>query len=105
MGTAVKLCPEQPDTCQFSWTWSVFIGDILDAGLYGGPPWVMQVTYTVASPSQWPRGLRHELSSLARTLGSWVRIQLKAWMSVLVYSVFVMFCMKIAAPCKESYRL
>jgi hypothetical protein len=33
--------------------------------------------------TQWPRGLRHELSSVARTLGSWVRIQLKAWMSVL----------------------
>jgi hypothetical protein len=29
--------------------------------------------------SQWPRGLRHELPSLARTLGSWVRIILKAW--------------------------
>jgi hypothetical protein len=33
--------------------------------------------------SQWPRGLRHELSSLARTLRSWVRIPLIAWMSVL----------------------
>jgi hypothetical protein len=33
--------------------------------------------------SQWPRGLRHELSSLARMLGSWVRIPLIAWMSVL----------------------
>jgi hypothetical protein len=43
-------------------------------------------------PSQWPRGLRHELSSLARTLGSWVRIPLKAWMSMYVYSVFVLFC-------------
>jgi hypothetical protein len=42
--------------------------------------------------SQWPRGLRHELSSLARTLGSWVRIPLEAWMSVCVYSVFVLFC-------------
>jgi hypothetical protein len=31
---------------------------------------------------QWPRGLWHELSSLPRTLGSWVRIPLKAWMSV-----------------------
>jgi hypothetical protein len=30
------------------------------------------------SRSQWPRGLRHELSSLARTLGSWVGIQLEA---------------------------
>jgi hypothetical protein len=40
--------------------------------------------------SQWPRGLRHELSSLTRTLGSWVRIPLKVWMSVCVYSVFVL---------------
>jgi hypothetical protein len=35
---------------------------------------------------------RHELSSLARTLGSWVRISLKAWMSVCVYSVYVVLC-------------
>jgi hypothetical protein len=35
--------------------------------------------------SQWPRGLRHELSSLARTLGSWVRNPLKAWMSVCAF--------------------
>jgi hypothetical protein len=32
-----------------------------------------------------PRGLRHELFSSARTLGSWVQIPLKAWMSVFVY--------------------
>jgi hypothetical protein len=32
--------------------------------------------------SQWPRGLRHEMCSPARTLGSWVRIPLEAWMSV-----------------------
>jgi hypothetical protein len=37
--------------------------------------------------SQWPRGLRHELSSSARTLGSWVRIPRMAWMSVCVYPV------------------
>jgi hypothetical protein len=37
--------------------------------------------------SQWLRGLRHELSSLARRLGSWVRIPHKSWMSVFVYSV------------------
>jgi hypothetical protein len=36
-----------------------------------------------ASRSQWPRGLRHELSSLARTLRSWFRIPLNAWKSVL----------------------
>jgi hypothetical protein len=42
--------------------------------------------------SQWPRGLRHELSSPARTLRLWVRIPLEAWMSVCVYYVFVLFC-------------
>jgi hypothetical protein len=40
--------------------------------------------------SQWPRGVRHELSSFARTLGLWLRIPLQAWMSVCVYSVFVL---------------
>jgi hypothetical protein len=29
---------------------------------------------------QWPRGLRHEMSSSALTMGSWVRIALKACM-------------------------
>jgi hypothetical protein len=33
-------------------------------------------------PTTVPRGLRHELSLLARTLGSWVRIPLKTWMFV-----------------------
>jgi hypothetical protein len=37
--------------------------------------------------SQWRRRLRHEPSSPAQTLGSWVRIPLEAWMSVSVYSV------------------
>jgi hypothetical protein len=41
----------------------------------------------VFSWSQWPRGLRLELSSLARTLGSWVRILFKVLMSVCVYCV------------------
>jgi hypothetical protein len=41
------------------------------------------------SRSQWPRGLRHELFPLARTLGSWVRIPLKGWMFVCVYSVCI----------------
>jgi hypothetical protein len=48
------------------------------------------ITYIVGS--QRPRVLRHEMSSLARTLESWVRIPFKAWMSVCVYSVFVFFC-------------
>jgi hypothetical protein len=38
---------------------------------------------------------KHELSLLARTLGSWVRIPLKAWMSVYVYSVFVSLCVYV----------
>jgi hypothetical protein len=40
--------------------------------------------------SQWPRGLRHVLSSLARALESWVQIPLKEWMSVYFYSLFVL---------------
>jgi hypothetical protein len=61
--------------------------------------------------SQWPRGLRHELSSPAQTLGSWVRIPLEARMSLCVYSVFVLSCVQVAAlqpadpPSKEFYRL
>jgi hypothetical protein len=61
---------------------------------------------SVSSRSQWPRGLRYELSSPAQTLGSWVRIQLESWLSV-----FVLSCMQVAAlqqadpPSKESYRL
>jgi hypothetical protein len=60
-------------------------------------------------PSQWPCGLRHEPSSPVRMLGSWIRIPVKAWMSVCVYSV--LFCVQVAAlwradpPSKESYRL
>jgi hypothetical protein len=42
-------------------------------------------------PITWPRGLRHEPSSPARTLGSLVRIPLEVCMSVCVYSVFVLF--------------
>jgi hypothetical protein len=65
----------------------------------------------IISRSQWLCGLRHELSSLAQTLGSWVRIPLEAWMHVCVYSVFLLFCVQVAAfrqadpPSKESYRL
>jgi hypothetical protein len=44
------------------------------------------------SRSQWPRGIRHELSSFDPIRGSWVRIQVKAWMSVCVCFVFVFFC-------------
>jgi hypothetical protein len=40
--------------------------------------------------SQWPLGLRLELSSLAGTLGSCVRIPLEALMYVCVFSVFML---------------
>jgi hypothetical protein len=49
--------------------------------------------FVLSGRSQWPCGLRHEPSSLARTLESWVRIPFKAWISVRVYSVFVLFCL------------
>jgi hypothetical protein len=49
-------------------------------------------TYELPRRSQWPRSLRYEPSSPARTLGSWVRIPLEAWMSVCVYSVCIVLC-------------
>jgi hypothetical protein len=43
-----------------------------------------------------------EMSSLARTLGSWIRIQLKAWM----FGVCMrLFCVCADHASKESYRL
>jgi hypothetical protein len=69
--------------------------------------------FCFADSSGRPRGLRHELSSLSRPLGSWVQIQLKVWMFVCVYSVFVLLCVQVEAlrradptlPSKESYQL
>jgi hypothetical protein len=40
----------------------------------------IKCVYILFSRSQRPRGLRHETSTLTRTLGSWVRIPHKAWM-------------------------
>jgi hypothetical protein len=59
--------------------------------------------------SQCPRGLGHETSSLARTLGLCVRIPVKAWM----FAFILCLCcpVKVAAlrradqPSKESYQL
>jgi hypothetical protein len=47
-------------------------------------------TNEFTSLSLWPCGLRHEPSSPARTLGSWVHISLETWKCVCVYSVFVL---------------
>jgi hypothetical protein len=43
--------------------------------------------------SQWPRGLRHELSSPAPTLGSWVRIPLR-------HGCLCVFCVRIISELK-----
>jgi hypothetical protein len=66
----------------------------------------------IISSGHWPRGLRHELSSSARTLGSWVRIPLKGMdVCMCVYSVFLLSCVQVVAlrqadpPSKEVYRL
>jgi hypothetical protein len=37
--------------------------------------------------SQWPRSLRHELFSLAQTMGSWVWIPLEAWVCLRYFCV------------------
>jgi hypothetical protein len=41
---------------------------------------------------QWPRGLRHELSSPAKILGLWVRIPLEAWMFVFILCLLCPVC-------------
>jgi hypothetical protein len=74
-------------------------------------PMYIQELWSKGRRSQWPCGLRHEPSSPAPTLGSWLRIPPETWMSVCVYSVFVLFCLKAAAlrradpPFEELYRL
>jgi hypothetical protein len=52
------------------------------------------VVVIVVCRSQWPRSLRHELSSPSQTLVSWVRMPLETWMSVCVYSVSVLSCVR-----------
>jgi hypothetical protein len=57
--------------------------------------------YIYFSRSQWPRCLRHELSSPAPTLRSWVRIQLEAWMFVCVLCAFIL-CLPRAEAGKNT---
>jgi hypothetical protein len=58
--------------------------------------------------SQWLQVVRHEPSSPARTLGSWVPKSLETWIFVWVYSVFVLSCVYAEAlrrahpPSEES---
>jgi hypothetical protein len=51
------------------------------------------------SRSQWPNGLRHELPSHARTLGSWVRGKDS------VLCAFILFLYYSDPPSKESWKL
>jgi hypothetical protein len=55
-------------------------------GIHFYGSWTLKVIFlsynSVLSRSQWPHGLRHEPSSPAQTLGSWVRIPLEAYISV-----------------------
>jgi hypothetical protein len=46
--------------------------------------------YYIFIRSQWPHSLKHGMSSPVETLGSWVRIPLKAWMSAFI--LFVLYC-------------
>jgi hypothetical protein len=45
--------------------------------------------------SQLPRCIRHEMSLPVRTMGSWVRIPLKAWLSLCLSFVSVLPCIGI----------
>jgi hypothetical protein len=65
---------------------------VLDTITISVPIPTIRTFFVFSVPCQWPRGLRYEPSSLARTLGSWVRIALEISMSVCVYSVFVLSC-------------
>jgi hypothetical protein len=61
--------------------------DVVRSGTYCIGRYLL-ISLTGEYRSQWPRGMRHEMFSPALTLGSWVRILIKVWMSV--YSVFVL---------------
>jgi hypothetical protein len=54
---------------------------------------------------EWSRSLRHELSSPARGLGSWVRIPLGAWMCSCGSLCRYRHCKGTDPPLKESSRL
>jgi hypothetical protein len=56
------------------------------------PTKIINTSYYSSRWSQWLHSLRHEMSLPAGTLGSWVWIPLKAWMSVCICSVFFLSC-------------
>jgi hypothetical protein len=64
--------------------WSPFPCHVSFLGCHKLSPTGLKVAITVV--------LRHETSSPGQTLGSWVQIQLEAWMPVCVYSVLLLSC-------------
>jgi hypothetical protein len=65
------------ERCEFHLVFLAYIRNLAEEFLF-----IVAIYYF--RRSQCPRCLRHELSSLSRTLGSWGRIPLKAWMFVQV---------------------
>jgi hypothetical protein len=62
---------------------------------------VFCMSMKVCLRSECRRGLRHELSSPAQSLGTWVRISLEAWMSVSLFRVHRLgSCDRPALPSK-----
>jgi hypothetical protein len=69
---------------------TVFTGPRHKPVIHSEPFRSIHLTYTAivsADHSDRPRGLRQEMFTPARTLGSWVRIPLEAWMSVCLFCV------------------
>jgi hypothetical protein len=73
---SVAMLPRRFDSCDCHTTQILYFKHVI--GIY--------------CRSQWPRCLRHELSSSAQTRLSWVRIPIEALMFVCVYSVCVVLC-------------
>jgi hypothetical protein len=73
---------------------------------YGSPRFISMfpiLLRVLIVSTQWPRDLRHDMSSPAQTLGSWVPITLDAWGSICFYSAFVLSC--VGSGLATVYRL
>jgi hypothetical protein len=86
--------------------WMAFISPMSGGSNLCFPMFYNWKSYTRHCRSQRKRGLSHEMSSPARTLGSWVTIPLKAWMSLFILCLCYVAALRRAdLPSKESYRL
>jgi hypothetical protein len=65
------------------------------------PYYRFSIYYKRSCRSQRRRSLRHEIASLAHTLGSCVRIPPEAWTHTCVYSVFISLMRGRNEDCKE----